>query len=436
MKKIFFQRIDEKIIFVSDIERENLKENRDFKDLTECIEYFTDNYKIDNASIEKLETIFDESEDDNSLEEFKIKHWVSNRSFGELIDMYENDEIIVPNMQRNFVWDSLKSSRLIESIVLGLPIPPLFLLEVNDNKYELIDGYQRLNTLSNYVGGRPWNYEETNNKRLVKSRLSSKVAKEIANKSFSELDLEYKRKIQRSTIPLIEFKQLDPNNFDSKYLIFERINTGSVRLNPMQIRKSLSYGRFIEGLYRFSDNCEILTEIFTINSLKKDAHVEAILRIYCFYEQYYTKRFSTNSTGIKNVLNEFCEKYKSLEIDSQLLSNIEHSIKMLLKLFSKDEVFKSVDKLSDGKILYTGFINISIMEAIVSALVDKKTSNIEIDLSKLKDNYISKIVDITNKGHQTGINPFSYSTGSKESLQERFIIAKEIIDKSVMKNDI
>ena len=74
---------------------------------------------------------------------FNIKHWVSNRSFGELIDMYENKEILIPDMQRAFVWDSFRSSRLIESIIMGLPIPPLFLLEVDKNVYEIIDGYQR-----------------------------------------------------------------------------------------------------------------------------------------------------------------------------------------------------------------------------------------------------------------------------------------------------
>lgn len=65
--------------------------------------------------------------------------------------------------------------------------------------------------------------------------------KELIGKSFDQLEPEYQRIIKRSTIPLIEFRQIGPNDYSSKYLIFERINTGSVKLNSMQIRKSLAY---------------------------------------------------------------------------------------------------------------------------------------------------------------------------------------------------
>lgn len=68
---------------------------------------------------------------------------------------------------------------------------------------------------------------------------------------------------------MIEFKQLDPDNFNSKYLIFERINTGSIKLTPMQIRKSLSYGKFIEQLYSETEKMEILTKIFSSTNIKK-----------------------------------------------------------------------------------------------------------------------------------------------------------------------
>lgn len=96
--------------------------------------------ELDEEVEEQVKVLFDNESTDKSISTYNIKHWVSNRSFGELIDMYQNNEIIKPDMQREFVWDSQKSSRLIESIVLGLPIPPLFLMEVGKNQYELIDG--------------------------------------------------------------------------------------------------------------------------------------------------------------------------------------------------------------------------------------------------------------------------------------------------------
>ncbi|EGQ3301483.1 DUF262 domain-containing protein, partial [Staphylococcus pseudintermedius] len=239
---------ESEIVRVSDLNDEDLKYFMEIDNFSEfqkrcdeldlVIDETTENHVIELLD-SKLEEI------NGKLEEFEIKHWVSNRSFGELIEMYEEDEITIPIMQRNFVWDSVKCSRLIESIILGLPIPPLFLIEVDSNKYEVIDGLQRITAISNFVKKRPWNYSkdrETTSKG--KAKLSKLVDESIAGKSFDQLNENFQRKIKRSTIPLIEFKQLTPDNYNSKYLIFERINTGSQKLNSMQIRKSLASGEF------------------------------------------------------------------------------------------------------------------------------------------------------------------------------------------------
>ena len=163
--------------------------------------------EISDEILEDVEEAFadlDDEEQDVVPEGFRIKHWVSNRSFGELVDMFKHNEIEKPEMQRKFVWTSLKSSRLIESIILGLPIPPLFLLEVDDNRYEIIDGYQRLTTLYNFIEGHPWTGIKSD-KKNIKSRLSRKnVFPEIAGKSFKELPEEYQRKIRRSTTILFQ----------------------------------------------------------------------------------------------------------------------------------------------------------------------------------------------------------------------------------------
>ena len=179
--------------------------------------------ELDEEIENKISDLFESGEEKESITTYKIKHWVSNRSFGELIDMFNCGEIRKPAMQREFVWDAQKSSRLIESIVLGLPIPPLFLLEVGNNQYELVDGFQRLTTVANFVNGNPWNNIESAKKKTV-SKLSGKIIKELIGKSFKQLEPEYQRIIKRSTIPLIEFRQIGPDDYSSKYLIFERIN--------------------------------------------------------------------------------------------------------------------------------------------------------------------------------------------------------------------
>ena len=376
-------------------------------------------YKFDDEIIEKVSDYF---QDEEAIDEagFRIKHWVSNRSFGELVDMFKHNEIRVPEMQRKFVWDSIKSSRLIESIILGLPIPPLFLLEVDDNSYEIIDGYQRLTTLFNYMEGNPWTGRKLNG-RNVTSRLSGKhVIKSIAGRSFNELSREQQTKIRRSTIPLVEFKQLSPGDFGSKYLIFERINTGSEKLNGMQIRKSLAYGPFMKSLYELANGNEEYRSVFSPTQLKNDTHVEVLMRILAFYDIVYND-FNPLRQGIKNILDEYGEKMKEQEIPIDRVTLIFSRLSELLNYFNKNEIFRRVNL--ERK--FEGTLNIGIMESLIGVLIN----NSEIQLpTTFKEDYKTELgILFDSYTAEKNQNPFSISTGSVSSIKERYDIFNNII---------
>lgn len=383
----------------------------------------TNEYQLENDIEERLKEIIETTEEDEPLGTFNIKHWVSNRSFGELIDMYESGEIIKPDMQREFVWDSLKCSRLIESIVIGLPIPPLFLLEIDKNKYEIIDGFQRLTTVFNYVNGYPWQ-GKTEGKN-VSAKLSKKISKELEGKSFSSLDDTYKRIIKRSTIPLIEFKQFEPNNLSSKYFIYERINTGSEKLNPMQIRKSLAHGTFIKELYEFSQSNKEFLSLFSPNNIKKDQHVEAILRIMAMSDCYFNK-FVPRKSGIKDILNEYCEKRRESKIEKIYYEKFTDSINKMAKIFQKDtNIFRRVEKDKNGDYYFSGNINISILEAFIGVLIHSK---IEIDEKNIYANYCEIMFSTLEKSiKKEEDNPFTISTGTIDAIKKRFEISKRIL---------
>lgn len=410
------EQINEKYIAIDVINEDDFMEKLSSKniivseDINENIREIFESVNLDIPKATKKD------EDIN----FNIKHWVSNRSFGELIDMYENEEILIPDMQRAFVWDSFRSSRLIESIIMGLPIPPLFLLEVDKNVYEIIDGYQRLTTLYNFVRGNPWSGHK-DGKRNVASRLSKNlVISSIKGKTFEELNDDQKRIVKRSTIPLIEFKQLNPENYTSKYLIFERINTGSEKLSSMQIRKSLAYGSFMKELYdRAAENKYI--HLFSGGQIKKDLHVEAFLRIIAISDIVYN-RFNPTQSGLENILNEYCEKQKNEGLDDRRVKYIFETIRELENNFESKNFFRRVNSRGD----YEGLMNISILESLVGTIVECKLNDYEYSINE--DEYkkqMKKVYQDSISGEKN--NPFSFSTGAIESMNNRFKICGNII---------
>ncbi|MDE8032827.1 DUF262 domain-containing protein [Erysipelothrix rhusiopathiae] len=434
-KIVFFIEFDkDKFADITDLDysNQNLRDVTKYEVATED-EFNTviDGLKIINEeSLEKIEefkkNLFENDRGD-IISSFKIKHWVSNRSFGELIDMYEHDEIIIPEMQRSFVWDSYKCSRLIESIILGLPIPPLFLLEVDDNKYELIDGYQRITAISNYVNGKQWNYSPKLKKRTIASRLSKGVDPSIAGKTFEQLTSDFQTKIKRSTVPLIEFKQLDPSNFNSKFYIFERINTGSVKLNPMQIRKSLASSDFMLLLYDKVRASGEVSKLFSSSSVKNDADIEAILRVLCFFELFYQKSFTPNESGLKNILNEYSNSKINKQVSEyeELLDNIFVIIGEYNQFFGKNEIFRRVENSDNPE--YKGVLNVSIMESFICASLSLKLSGQSIDYTKLKEKYEECMLQVSQDAKKSGKNPFSISTGASDSIYDRLLIAKNLV---------
>lgn len=129
-----------------------------------------------------IESIKDEINDDYSDDSlFNISSWGADLTFRELISMYEENELVKPELQRKYVWDKSEASRFIESILLGLPVPSIFLAQSGSQKL-IVDGYQRIMTVYDYVRG----VFSTDNK-VFKLSNSEKINKLWRNKAFAEL---------------------------------------------------------------------------------------------------------------------------------------------------------------------------------------------------------------------------------------------------------
>ncbi len=100
-----------------------------------------------------IEVIKSEMEDDYSDDSlFNISSWGADLSFRELVSMYNDNELVKPELQRKYVWDKIEASRFIESILLGLPVPSIFLAQSGSQKL-IVDGYQRIMTVYDYIRG-------------------------------------------------------------------------------------------------------------------------------------------------------------------------------------------------------------------------------------------------------------------------------------------
>lgn len=251
---------------------------------------------------EYIEEIQDEVNDSYSNDDlYNINSWGADLSFRELISMYEENELLKPELQRKFVWDKTEASRFIESILLGLPVPSIFLANTKNDKKLIIDGYQRIMTVFDYVKKGIWQKDE----KVFKLSNTDKINERWRGKSFEELSEQDKRKIRSTTIHAIIFEQKSPNDNDtSLYQVFERINTGGRALMPQEIRNCVNQGKFNDLLFELNNNPFWRNLYGKLPEDSRMRDVEFILRFLALDTDYIKNNDSSN-ISLKKYLNEF-----------------------------------------------------------------------------------------------------------------------------------
>lgn len=235
---------------------------------------------------------------------FKISSWGADLSFRELIARYDEDELVKPQLQRFYVWDKPEASRFIDSILLGLPIPSIFLAKTKEEKLLIIDGYQRLMTVRDYVKG-----IFSKDGKVFKLSRTPKVHERWRGKAFFELKEEDQRRIRNTTIHAIVFMQRHPLHGDtSLYQVFERINSGGRTLLPQEIRNCVYQGPINSLIIELNDNNN-WRNLFgkdEIDTRMRD--MEYILRFFALSNEniLYDEKFPA-SISLKKYLNQFMD---------------------------------------------------------------------------------------------------------------------------------
>lgn len=154
-------------------------------------------------------------------------------SFGEIMSMYEKGEIIInPNFQRLYRWNDYQKTRFIESIIIGIPIPPIFVAEDQNGRWELVDGLQRLSTILSFFGILQ-NLPEKNNWMLGNGDLISVLDEYKCENLPLKIQLNIKRASCR--VEIIKWN----SKYDLRFELFNRLNTGGSPLTNQEIRNSL-----------------------------------------------------------------------------------------------------------------------------------------------------------------------------------------------------
>lgn len=271
--------------------------------------------------------------DEEDIMEYDITTSPRDLTPASIVDMIDTGIMEVPLFQRNYVWDIRKASKLVESLILGLPVPELFFYSEGDENttYKIIDGQQRLLSIYFFVKGRfPKN---TDSRLKVRASLSdendfdtlmadnnlfqdfvlnlnaddAKTVSRYHGKKFATLDKDTQIKFRlRRYLRTVVVRQNKPdNNSSSMFEIFNRLNTGGTPLNHQEIRASLYYCDFYEMMVQLNDEAKWR---MMLGKSTQDLHcndIELILRAIALLEE--GKKYSPKMVSF---LNSFSQKSK------------------------------------------------------------------------------------------------------------------------------
>jgi len=330
-------------------------------------------------------------------------------SIGELSNIYkEGDMDLHPEFQRIFRWDIKQKSNLIESILMGIPIPPIFVYQTKEGVWDVIDGLQRLSTIFEFMGILKSENDEGQVTTLPASRLTkTKFLPSLNNKVWesedeeNSLDEAQRRFIKRAKLDIkIVEKSSDPN---AKYELFQRLNTGGSHLSPQEIRNCLMvminrslYG-MIKELNEYGNFKECLP--LTDNNMEQQNDMEMVVR---FIVARHSNLEEVN--GYENMHEYLTDRITKIAQDNAIELEVEKVVFTktfdYLKDILGDDVFR---KYYEAKGRFEGAILISSFEAIVLGLsrnIDKVilADRVEI-IEKIKGLYTHSIyIENTKRG--------------------------------------
>lgn len=341
------------------------------------------------------EAVFDEQ----AYVTYDIAVYPADYTLSVLGEMWINGDIVVPSFQRKFVWSIKQSSLLIESLLMGLPVPQAFFFVESDGRNLVIDGLQRIMSIVYFFSG--YFGEETYQGKKTVFRLTGLSSRSpFAGKSYDELSDVDQRKLRGSVLRVINVKQLGPKNDDtSAYHIFERLNTGGTPLTSQEIRNCVYHGPLVDLLSELNLDPNWRTIIGKVALDKHQKDVELLLRVLAF-----ATRAAEYEKPMKEFLNRAMSHYK--DASSPEIARFAERFRSTCRMV--------VEQLGAKPFNPKGRINASALDSVMGTLVS--VDALPSDLSRRYRNLFSD---------DRFLQTLSVSTSDSAIVKQRLSVVRE-----------
>lgn len=314
--------------------------------------------------------------------------------------------ILQPDFQRQYVWDTTKASKLIESAILNIPLPIIYLSEEKDGREYIIDGQQRLTSFFAFIDG-----QFPDGKVFKLSGLN--VRSELNGKKFSDLSEELQDRVRYYKIRTITFQKDSDENL--KFEIFERLNTGSVQLNDQELRNCLYRGSFNSALKEMAEDSDFMFICGLKNPDKRMKDKELVLRFCAFYH----KTYLNYKAPMRNFLNAEAMEQKNISGKdlAELKSAFKNACQIIRSVFGENS-FKRFYKGKDGQ-PNGGWelkkFNASLYDILMFSFAKQDKNIVYQHLDSVKEALISLMTE-----DQDFIDAIELSTSSVQAVTVRF----------------
>lgn len=353
-------------------------------------------FSEDDNVFEVLESEIEDKEIDSAT--YKITTYGADFTLEVYHNKIEDLEIVVPPFQRKYVWPPIKASKLIESFLLGLPVPQVFLYkEEEDQDLLVVDGQQRLRTV-NYFFKEKFEDGSDFYLRNVKQRWEGK--------KYGDLTEPDKRRLKNSILRATIFQQTDPKEKDKTSIIeiFERLNTGGMALTQQEVRNCVIRGGINEFLKELNKN-KSWRKLFgkpQLDARMRD--VEMVLRFLALYINY-----DKYKKPMKDFITQFMNENRNLgESERARLSTLFDDVMTVIN----EDIGPRAFRLKGG-------INVALFDSISVALAKIGKNK----LKHVKANYDNLVKN------EAYIEAISSATTDNDRVKSRIKIAIETFSK-------